>query len=81
MKRLLVLAGALLVAGCASDKQDASHPPEANVDRTAPVHVIAMPDGFPNVVMKCDGRGNMVYVTSHTGGHDAALVIKPDERC
>jgi hypothetical protein len=83
MKRRFILpaaaALALVAAGCGSpEKQDAAHANQ--VDRSAP-QVVAMPDDFPNVAIKCDGHGHRLYVTSNNNGNVPNLTVVEDSSC
>lgn len=46
----------------------------------SPAEVLNMPDGAPNVYMKCDGHGHRVYVATHTE-HRQSLVVIDDPTC
>jgi len=76
----LALCPALAACG-GNAKTDASQPSLANVDSSPPQKVYAMPNGFPNVVTKCDDWGHRIYVTSHTDARAANLVVIPDRSC
>jgi hypothetical protein len=79
--RHLIIILALALSGCASDKQDAHHPPNRTVNTSAPDHVVAMPDTYPNVATKCAGFGHYrVWVVTHTVS-DTQPVIQTDESC
>jgi hypothetical protein len=81
--RKLILIGAIIIglSGCESEKQDAKHIERNKVDRSAPDHVTAFPDTFPNVATKCAGFGhNRLWVTSHVKD-DTQPVITKDEEC
>lgn len=74
---LLVL---LLITGCGqAEKRDAKS--TKNVDNSRPFQVLLMPDNFPSVVMKCDGGGRMVYVTSQASEKPPQLMVVDDARC
>ena len=46
----------------------------------SPAEVLNMPNGAPNVYMKCDGHGHRVYVATHTE-HRQSLVVIDDPNC
>ncbi len=83
--RLAAFPAAALLLGtsaCGGNaKTDAVQPSLANVDSSAPQKVYAMPNGFPNVVTKCDDWGHRIYVTSHTDSRAANLVVIADRSC
>lgn len=79
---ILIIVLALLFAACGqAEKQDAKRTPHDRIDNSAPLRVINMPDDFPNVVLKCDGYGHMLYVVSRNAKNPAPVVVVPDERC
>jgi hypothetical protein len=74
-----VILMVILITGCGQvEKQDAKRTERGNIDDSAPQRVINMPETFPNVVMKCDGRGHMVYVTSRRA---SPIVVLADPNC
>jgi hypothetical protein len=80
-----LLGGLLLsspaLSACDASHQDAPQPRAANIDRTAPDHVIAFQDEFPNVSTKCAGFGHYrLWVTSHSK-NDVPPVVMTDESC
>jgi len=82
---LAALAGgglcAAALAACDASHQDAPQPRAANIDTTAPDHLVVFQDEFPNVSTKCAGFGHYrVWVTSHSK-NDVPPVIMTDERC
>lgn len=78
MKRLLiVLASALVFAGCSEARKDATTDGQ-KVDRS-PAEVIAMPDAFRNIAHKCDGHGHRVYSSSTGDSGNAAQVFAIDD--
>jgi len=74
---VVLIALAVLVAGCGSDesREDANDVGNGQVEKSSP-RVIAFNNHFPNVQTKCDGFGHRIYVTSS----DSILVI-PDRTC
>lgn len=61
-----VLGAVVALAACGTpEKQDAHQTRGAAVDRSPAEKVLAMPDSFSNIAIKCDGFGHRVYVTSH----------------
>lgn len=77
-----VVSGALCVAafaGCGqTEKQDAHR--ARSVDRSPP-EVIAMPEDFGNLAIKCDGHGHRVYVTTNPGESAANVFVVSDPTC
>jgi len=72
---------ALMGSTCDETHVDSRQPDRRNVDTTAPDHVIAMPDEFPNVATKCAGFDHYrVWVVSHTKD-DVTPQITTDEKC
>jgi hypothetical protein len=77
----LAVAALIWLSGCGAEaRQDATKAGQ-RVDRSA-AQVIAMPDAFRNVAMKCDGYGHRVYSNS-TGdsGSGAELFVIDDDAC
>ena len=79
MQRLMLVAAVTLVAvvalgGCNSfnDKRGKGDAPVGEQSE-APRDVILMPDGFPNLVVACDGT-TRIYVTTR----EAAPAVVPD---
>lgn len=78
-RALLVLVLAVAAAGCGQvEKQDAHR--AQKVDRSPP-EVIAMPEDFGNLSLKCDGHGHRVYVTSNPGKSAANVFVIEDSTC
>lgn len=71
----IVVAGALLAAGC-SDTSPTGDGPTGAVD-DSPAAVINFPNGYANVAHKCDGQGHRVYSTTR----EAPPVVIDDPSC
>jgi hypothetical protein len=82
---LLVRGGVLLVlavsVGCGEEATKDATKSGQVVDRS-PAKVLAMPDKFRNVALKCDGYGHRVYMNS-TGdsGNSANIFVLDDPKC
>jgi hypothetical protein len=79
---VVMIAVAIVIAGCGqTEKQDAHRTAGANVDRNAPDLVIAMPEDFGNVAIKCDRWGHRIYVTTNPGSHPSNVYVIDDPTC
>jgi hypothetical protein len=85
--RTALLAGAALVAvvgstaGACGAKGTGDAPVEpVSSQNNNPAHIINMPDGFPNVAFKCDGKVG-IYVVSHAKTDVAPVIVQNDVRC
>jgi hypothetical protein len=70
-----------VLAGCGSEARQDATTSGQKVDRS-PAEILAMPDAFRNVAMKCDGHGHRVY-SSSTGdsGNSAQVFVISDSSC
>lgn len=75
----LCLIAAMLSACGAPEKQDSKGSDQ--IDKSKAYRTLLMPDDFPSVVMKCDGGGRMVYVTSQSSEKPPQLQVLDDARC
>lgn len=84
MRRITAVITAALVAVClaacgSSDtNKDSAHTEDAKVDTSAPLKNVAFPDGYRNVVIKCDGLGHLIYNTHHVD-YQASIIAVADD--
>jgi hypothetical protein len=72
----VAVVGLALLAGCGNDGAGGSAPTTDSSDQS-PAAIIAMPDRWDNIAIKCDGP-NRVYESANDGG---LFVVKDDPRC
>jgi hypothetical protein len=77
---VLVIAGLLVLGGCAKFTEPFRDAPTAGHDGSSS-RVIEQPDGFSNAAEKCDGYGHLVITTYHGDSGYAALAVINDPRC
>lgn len=73
---LLILGAA--VAGCGSDesREDANDVHNGNIDKSTPA-VVAFNNHYPNVEIKCDGFGDLLFTVTHDDGKQPSLTVLP----
>lgn len=79
---MIVTAVAVGTSAASCNAKGTGDAPVEPVDKqnNAPAHIINMPDGFPNVAVKCD-QGTGIYVTSHGKSDVPPVIIPNDPRC
>lgn len=74
-----VLLALVVGAGCGSDesREDANDIGNGQVEKSAPAGVIAFNNNYPNVAIKCDGFGNLLFAITDTEGKQPNLTVVP----
>lgn len=75
---IALVAGLLLLSGCAKFTEPYKDAPRSGHDNGSPADIVRMPDGFSNVATKCD-HGNRVYVAFHNDKAFAAITAVPND--
>jgi hypothetical protein len=77
---VLAVTGVVLVGCAAPERQNAHQSPSGNIDRK-PAEILAMPDHYNNVAIKCDHHGHRIYVTSNKSSAPSNITVISDETC
>lgn len=72
----LIGAVAVLTGGCAKMTEQFNDAERSGATNETPADVVAFPDGFSNVAVKCH-EGDRVYVAFHGDSPYAALAVVP----
>lgn len=75
--RFLILASLTVIILTACGSNDAK---VESRDKTGAA-LLNMPDGFPTVAMKCDGRGHRIYVPNKGSGDVGGIAVIDDASC
>lgn len=73
-----MVAGLVLLAGCAKFTEPYKDAPRSGQDNGSPADIVRMPDGFSNVATKCD-HGNRVYVVFHGDNKYGSIAVASND--
>ncbi len=77
----VVLVGVGATAGACNAEGTGDAPVEpVQQQNNAPAHIINMPNGFPNIAFKCDGKVG-IYVVTHSKNDVQPVIVQNDPRC
>lgn len=72
---LAIVMTVALIAGCGNDADKGSR------DTGSAKMTINMPDGFPNVSLKCVGKSGLYVTNNTTNGSGSPAVVLNDPQC